>query len=226
MTEPFRRARSQEHKEDRREAILAAAASLMDEHGLEGATLALIADRVGVSKAALYRYFPTREAIFLALLLAEEEAWLTALERALAPLVDSRRPDLVAAAVVSALCERPRLPELVSVMAGVLERNVDEDTVVHFKLTAAALGLRLANALKACLPSISGALLPPLLRSLYALVAGFWPMLHPPAVVERALARPELAASGDLCVTRVDLELALTALLVGYSSRSTRAQSA
>lgn len=53
--------------EARREAILAAAKSIFEEVGFEQATMSEITARVGGSKATLYRYFDSKEALFLEL---------------------------------------------------------------------------------------------------------------------------------------------------------------
>lgn len=52
--------------EKRRETILAAAAAVFEERGIEAASMAEIAARVGGSKATLYNYFPSKEALLLA----------------------------------------------------------------------------------------------------------------------------------------------------------------
>jgi AcrR family transcriptional regulator len=53
----------------KRRAILEAAGAVFREHGLAGAGMTAVADRVGGSKATLYRYFPSKEELFLAVLL-------------------------------------------------------------------------------------------------------------------------------------------------------------
>lgn len=54
--------------EARREAILAAAKAVFEEVGFEQATMSEITARVGGSKATLYRYFDSKEALFRELL--------------------------------------------------------------------------------------------------------------------------------------------------------------
>ncbi|PAU60580.1 TetR family transcriptional regulator [Pseudomonas sp. PIC25] len=54
--------------EARREAILAAAKAVFEEVGFEQATMSEITTRVGGSKATLYRYFDSKEALFRELL--------------------------------------------------------------------------------------------------------------------------------------------------------------
>ncbi len=53
--------------EARREAILAAAKAVFEEQGFEQATMSEITARVGGSKATLYRYFDSKEALFMEL---------------------------------------------------------------------------------------------------------------------------------------------------------------
>ncbi len=54
--------------EVRRADILAVAASCFSTRGFEGTTTRDIATRVGITEAALYRYFPSKEAIYTAIL--------------------------------------------------------------------------------------------------------------------------------------------------------------
>lgn len=53
--------------ETRREAILVAAKAVFEEVGFEQATMSEITTRVGGSKATLYRYFDSKESLFLEL---------------------------------------------------------------------------------------------------------------------------------------------------------------
>lgn len=51
---------------ERREEILAVATALFAEHGYTGSDTQRLADRLQVGKGTLYRYFPTKRALFLA----------------------------------------------------------------------------------------------------------------------------------------------------------------
>src|SRR4051812_25500036 len=53
---------------DTRQRILDAALDLFVERGFDKASLREVADRVGVTKAALYYYFPSKEDLLVALL--------------------------------------------------------------------------------------------------------------------------------------------------------------
>jgi AcrR family transcriptional regulator len=54
------------HRESVREAILNTAASLVAEHGLRSVTMSEIAERTGIGRATLYKYFPDVDSMLLA----------------------------------------------------------------------------------------------------------------------------------------------------------------
>lgn len=74
----------------KRRAIVAAAGQVFREHGLAGAGMTAVADRVGGSKATLYRYFASKEELFLAVMLDEVLDHAQAVFDALAPSSDLR----------------------------------------------------------------------------------------------------------------------------------------
>lgn len=53
------------HRRAVRDATLGATAALVAEHGLRSVTMAQIAERTGIGRATLYKYFPDVEAILL-----------------------------------------------------------------------------------------------------------------------------------------------------------------
>ena len=59
-----------------RKAILDAALQVFSAHGFRGATIDRIAERAGLSKPNLLYYFPSKEAIYLAVLEDTLEEWL------------------------------------------------------------------------------------------------------------------------------------------------------
>jgi AcrR family transcriptional regulator len=54
------------HRREVRDAILANTATLVAAHGLQAVTMSEIAEKTGVGRATLYKYFPDIEAILLA----------------------------------------------------------------------------------------------------------------------------------------------------------------
>jgi TetR/AcrR family transcriptional regulator len=70
-----------------RKALIAAALDVFSEHGFRGATVDRLAAAAGMSKPNLLYYFPTKQAIYLAVLEDTLEEWLQPLA-ALDPLRD------------------------------------------------------------------------------------------------------------------------------------------
>jgi TetR/AcrR family transcriptional regulator, transcriptional repressor of aconitase len=58
---------SEEQRERRREQILAGARRCFAAHGYEGATVVRLEQETGLSRGAIFNYFPSKEEIFLAL---------------------------------------------------------------------------------------------------------------------------------------------------------------
>ncbi|NNG22986.1 TetR/AcrR family transcriptional regulator [Telluria aromaticivorans] len=59
--------------EAKRQAILAAAGAVFREHGFETSSVSDIAARVGGSKATIYSYFPSKEALLMEVILSAAE---------------------------------------------------------------------------------------------------------------------------------------------------------
>lgn len=212
----FQRARQPDQKAVRRAALLGAAAALLDEHGLDAVSLNAVARRAGITKSNVYRYFETREAIFLELLLEDEARWVERLERRLGALRRKGDPRAVARTIAASLADEPRFCALIASVNSVLERNLSHDAVLAFKKTTGELGTRAALAIQAALPALPTSALGPLQIALHALVAGLAPMASPPPAVRQVLARDEFAAMRvDF---RRDLEATLGALLAGLTA--------
>src|SRR5262245_25615108 len=63
---------------DRRDTIVAAAAELFAERGFAAVGVADIAERVGITAGAIYRHFPSKDAVLEAVTLTTAEAFVTA----------------------------------------------------------------------------------------------------------------------------------------------------
>jgi AcrR family transcriptional regulator len=153
-TGDFQRARRPEQKEQRREAILAAAADLARRDGVRAVTLSEIARAVGIHKSALLRYFETREQIFLELTGREWRAWQEAMTAVLASLAPGE-PDAVATTLATSFVERPLLCDLIPHTALNLERHVSVEAVHAYKLTSLGAVDAVATALAVPLPDLA-----------------------------------------------------------------------
>jgi AcrR family transcriptional regulator len=188
----WQRARRPEQKEERRNAILKAAGRLLDEAGLEGAGLNAIAREVGITKPNIYRYFESREAILIELLVIEVRDWRKAIEHSL-PSLPQNDFEAFAEALATSLDQRARFCLLLGALASVLEHNVGVETVTSFKgklLAEIALVTSIVSRVVDRLPEEE---VGSLMASILMAASGMWPHCHPSPVVKEVLAREEFA---------------------------------
>jgi AcrR family transcriptional regulator len=164
----YQRARSPEHKEERREAILAAARALAAERAVRDVSLGDIARRVDLAKSNVLRYFESREDVFLTLLRREWETW-TAEAR--------EHPD--AAGLARTLAARPFFCDLLGEQSAVLERNVSAETVRAFRAASIDL-VRALGAEVAATCGLSTADAFEVVGASLLLTASLYPLTNPP----------------------------------------------
>ncbi len=171
---------------------------------------------VGLSKSNVVRYFPTREAVFLAVLVQDWDTWLSDLEAALPapPALDAHRAPqtqhrLVATAIAETLSQNPRFCNLLASCPSVLEHNVPLETARDFKSAANVNLLRLAELVAARVPQLSPAEAFQFAGLTWAFTTGTWPMANPSPVIATVLAEPHLAALAVDFVPATTLALSL-----------------
>ncbi len=187
----WERARRPEQKQERREAILGAAAALFDDEGFEGASLSTIGRGSGIFKANLYRYFESREAILLELMAEEQRGWERAVAADLAGLAGSGDAERVAALLARSLAIRPRLCGLMASLASMLGHNTGAKTVADFKRRFTTGMLELLPSLHAVLPDVPIHALQEFLLYTYMFATGAWPHANRSAPVGKILANAE-----------------------------------
>lgn len=188
---PWLRARRPEHKQERRDAILSGAVRLLDDVGVEGTTLSAIAREAGLSKANCYRYFESREAILLAVILDEAQAWTHKIDGRLKALSRPNDADAVADILVRATVERPRLCMLISSLWSVLERNVGVDSIADFKRSFIQEMSVLIDSVHSALPLLSADNSYTFVSFFFFFVAGSWSAANPAPIVVEVLDRKE-----------------------------------
>jgi AcrR family transcriptional regulator len=208
----FQRARRPEHKQQRREAILVAARDLALRDGVRSVSLADIADRIGIHKSALLRYFETREQIFLEL---TGRSWTEWAQSVRAELHAPEAIDTVAEVVARSFVERPLLCDLIPHTALNLERNVSVEGVRRYKLTALAAVRDAADAVHQVLPQLTAEECHEFISTIAALAGSLWQIANPPpALADLYASDPEL---GHACVDlKPRLQRTGTVLLSGF----------
>ena len=189
------RARSDEQKEQRRQALLAAAARLYEGQPIEDVSLNAIAREANISKGNVYRYFESREDLFLQLTLDSLDRWIQALVRRLGSLTPPAAADDIARVFAETIVEHARFARLSSVLSTVLETNVSTEAVVRFKTQYFTILEPLREAVGRALSELDADDGAQMIETAYFLMVGMWPSAHPAPAVKVALKRPELQAA-------------------------------
>jgi AcrR family transcriptional regulator len=221
----FQRARSQEQREARRQAILHAAAAMLAEMPVAEVTLNELSRRAGLAKSNVLRYFESREAVLLELLDAAWQDWLVQLDRDLQAAVDAaaaaERSGQLAAALAASLASRPMLCDLISAQAAVLERNVSPQVAAQYKRASIAAITSLGILILGGVPELGEQDAIRLAGVTVMMTGALWPHTQPSAAMLAAY-----AAEPDLAAMRLDfgatLDEVLQVMTAGLLARSNR----
>jgi AcrR family transcriptional regulator len=195
----FKRARSEEQRAVRSQAILDTAAAMLTEMPVAELTLNELSRRVGLAKSNVLRYFESREAVLLELLHASSQAWLGTLTSELAVVIDpaatvTARSEQLAGAFARSFGQHPLLCDLISAQAAVLERNVSTEAVLKFKHASHADLAALIGLLLDYLPELGAQDAERFAVHTIILVGALWTYAHPSEALACAYdAEPELA---------------------------------
>jgi len=111
---------------ERQKEITAASVGLIADGGIQGLTIRALAERVGVSEAAIYRHFGSKFDILSAILRSFEEASSGVLDGALSVAGDSGALDGIGAFFVDRCARLSRDPKLAKVVFS--EENFQDDS--------------------------------------------------------------------------------------------------
>jgi AcrR family transcriptional regulator len=211
------RARKEEDKEARRRQLLDAALELYRATSYDEVKMADVAERAALAKGTVFLYFPTKEALFLALLEDLLFAWFQKLEGLLSHTEGRWTGPRVARTVAESLEGEDTLTRLLALLQTVLEQNVTVEQVRGFKerlLEAMGrLGTLLEQRLAFLKPGEGGRFF----IHLHALVTGLRQLADVAPVTREVMDLPHMAP------LRVDftheLTDSLTTLLRGLETR-------
>jgi AcrR family transcriptional regulator len=211
------RARREEDKRERREAILDAALELWDGRAHGDLSMAHVAERAGLAKGTLYLYFATKEGLLLGLLERELGRWFAELDGFLdgARTLDA---DTLAQALAGSLLGRDPLVRLLTILETILEHNIDEPTARAFKLGMRDRLLSTGGRLERGLGFLAAGEGARLLLYLHALLVGLARQADPAPVIREVQKDPALA------LFRIDfqteLRRAARAMLLGFAAQA------
>ncbi len=188
----LKRARQVHQKEERRQAIQAAALELLKGSSFQAITMAAVAQKSQLGKGTIFIYFNTKEELFLNL---AEEGLLVFFEVLDEGLNDSRAPlnaKSLPPLVVEALESSPPLSKLLSILHTVLEHHVDRLKILSFREFLATRALRSARLLEQRLPFLGPGQGLELVFQILALASGAWQISDPAPAVKEWLESPGL----------------------------------
>lgn len=219
MSTEFQRARNEQQRAIRREAILSTAAQMLERTRVFELTLNELARQVGLAKSNVLRYFESREAVLLELYDREYRSWLDALEIVLAGLTNAED---VADAIADSVVRRPVFCELCASASGVLEHNVSGEVARDYKLAAIANAERLGELVLPRVGRFRRDAGITFVGGMNLIIGGTWAATQPsPGMAAAYASDPELLAmQWDL---RVAIRELTATLLIGLLNRKPRA---
>lgn len=186
------RARNDEDKRARREAILTVTASLLEQHSYAKITMAQAARACGLAKGTLYLYFRSKEELFLGLVERELVAWFDVLFEDFATMPE-HSAEAFAERFAASLAKRHVLRELLVILHTILEQNVDQQTAAAFKTVLRDKVLQGGEALENLWPGMPAGSGPRTLLRIYALLIGLQQLAFPAPAIAGVLEREDMA---------------------------------
>ena len=129
---------NEELRERRREEILEAAVKLFSQKGYAAADTQMLADTLAVGKGTIYRYFSSKEALFLAAVDRGMHQLSEAIDRSVANITDPL--DQIRAAILAYLTFFEEHPEIVELMIQERAQFKDRKRPTYFEHRQAHLG--------------------------------------------------------------------------------------
>ncbi|PPI80704.1 TetR/AcrR family transcriptional regulator [Marinobacter flavimaris] len=172
------RARTESEKALREQQILDAAESLFLTHRFHGLTLADVARETGLTKAALYRYFRSKELLFIAVYRRAMSDWVAD--------VEAIGPDGLPEQFVDRILAHPVFCGLTAILHIALETGLSEEEAREFKLFLLTQTRRLTAVFAAATGQDEAACFRYLMQCQQALI-GCWHMSHPPEPARKAM---------------------------------------
>ena len=181
------RAKNPEQKALRRQQILLATRKRFADNAYEDVNLNHIAADIGITKAALYRYFRNKETLFLALFVETLEELITTGETEIA------KQDL-ADSICDVLIQNPIFCKLSAILHTILEKKLKHEEALEFKSSLLSLMEKFALQIKnhPSAKKFSTEETFKLLMHIQQALIGVWHMTHPSGAIADVLESPPL----------------------------------
>jgi len=170
----WQRARTDEKKSERKEVIYQAALTLFKKGGYDTVSFNAIAVEAGFTKSNMYRYFDSKDDIFLNVFADLFDKWVASFSQQLQSLEQVVEAKVFAEVWVSSLLAQPKLLDLMPILFTSLERNSSFEQLLEFKRLSMNLLYGLTLEITRIYPDIEGEKAFKLLTLSYAATANSW----------------------------------------------------
>ncbi len=170
----WQRARTDEKKSERKEAIYLAAFTLFKQNGYDNVSFNGIASEAGFTKSNMYRYFSSREEIFLNIFADLFEKWFEDCINRLHSLEQNEVVNHFADTWVKSLKSHPQFLDLTPVLFVSLEKNSSYEQLLEFKKLAKKLLYKLSIEICRIYPEMQGEKAFKFLTLSYAATSNYW----------------------------------------------------
>lgn len=170
----WQRARTDERRLERKVAIYAAAYSLFKSHGYNDISFNGIAAEAGFTKSNMYRYFSSKEDIFLNVFLELFEVWFNDCLARLQKLKKKPPLNRFAKLWVDVYLAHPEFLDLIPMLFTSLEQNSSYEQLIKFKQRSKELLYTLSTEIGRIYPDVHGEKAFRFLSLSFAATSNYW----------------------------------------------------
>lgn len=174
ITMNWKRARTDDRKNERKEEIYNAAFELFKKNGYEKVSFNGIASEAGFTKSNMYRYFSSKEDIFLNVFAELFEQWFEDCIASLQQLESGADVKRFADAYVQSFLLHPKFLDLTPILFVSLEKNSSYEQLLIFKRQAKGLLFQIAMEVCRIYPELEIDKAFRFLTLSYAATSNFW----------------------------------------------------
>ncbi|MDP4093464.1 MAG: TetR family transcriptional regulator [Bacillota bacterium] len=173
----FKRARSDQHVQERIQEIISAAAEIYDSVGYEGLSFSSISELTKFTRPTIYKYFNTKEEILLKILLSDMQEWILSLVNSF-KINKLYSINEITDIWVNAISGNFRLLKLFSMLFTSIETNASLEVLVEFKKGFFKLQEQAMELMAQLFPNAEKSDIYRFLVNQLALALGLYPMCH------------------------------------------------
>jgi TetR/AcrR family transcriptional regulator len=187
----WQRARTPEKVEERKQAILEAAKELFSKERYEDISFNSIAAKAGFTKSNVYRYFSSREEIFLLIYSELIADWSRSMVRYYQSLEKGVNIESFAQGLVKITTGHKQFLDLTPLIFTSLEQNSSPEQLLSFKELTSSVIAEHTTALQRLFPQMTFDDVYLFLRIFQAVASSFWATANPNQELKKIYRKPE-----------------------------------